>query len=241
MTVALLDDAACLTATAGVRYGLAYGSHASSNGSHHSDLDLLFLTHRRFTPDRAAELEHAVIDLHHRYTLRLDTEVAYSVKLTATAEDVRRAVALASFTSAANGRLTVPPIRDLAYLNSDPFKWRLLLNALSTPHVFLGGDVRLFDQHRAAAARATAALALHLLPAGPVTVAEAVAVLMTGPGGVRHKDHLGYTDEASLVCVLRQGFERLRVARVVETPDGRTWRPVGPEAAATPLNRRLRH
>lgn len=38
----------------------------------------------------------------------------------------------------------------------------------------------------------TAALDLHL-PARPVTVEEAVAVLMTGPGGVRHKDHLGYT------------------------------------------------
>ena len=226
MSAALLQDAGRLVALAGARYGLAYGSHATAGGPPDSDLDLLFLVDHELAPARAAGLEPAVVELHRRHGLRLDTEVAYAVKLTATAAEARRALALAGFADQKPGQPPPPVLlQDPAYLNSPMFKLRLVLNALSSPNVFLGGDVALFDRHRRAAARAGAELALRLLPDGPVTLAAAVGVLMTGPGGARHKDHLGYADAAALASTLTQGLHQLHAAGVLAIDDGVTWRP----------------
>lgn len=127
-------------------------------------------------------------------------------------------------------RVPAPPMRrvrwqlqDPTYLYSEPFKLRLVLSALTSPNVFLGRDVALFDRHRRAAARAGAELALRLLPGAPVTLTAAVEVLMTGPGGVRHKDHLGYVDAAALSSTLTQGLHHLHAAGVLATDDGVTW------------------
>lgn len=224
MSAALLQDACRLVAAAGARYGLAYGSHASTGGPPDSDLDLLFVVDHQLVPARAAELEAAVVELHRRHGLRLDTEVAYAVKLTATAAQVRRSLALAGFAGQEPGQPPPPVLlHDPTYLNSEVFQLRLVLNALTGPNVFLGRDVALFDRHRRDAARAGAELALRLLPGAPVTLTAAVEVLMTGPGGVRHKDHLGYADAAALSSTLTQGLHHLHAAGVLATDDGVTW------------------
>lgn len=225
MSVALLPDAGLLVAAAGARYGLVYGSHATAGGPADSDLDLLFAVDHELGPARVAELERAVLELHHRHGLRVDTEVAYAVKLTATAAEIRRSLALAGFAGQKPGQLPPPGLlAEPGYLNSEPFKLRLVLNALTSPNVFLGGDVAAFEQHRRAAARAVARLAMRLLPDGRITLTAAVGVLMTGPGGARHKDHLGYADVALLTSVLVQGLHQLRTAGVLTTDDGLTWR-----------------
>lgn len=226
MSAALLQDAGQLVALAGARYGLAYGSHATAGGPPDSDLDLLFLVDHELAPARAAELELAVVELHRRHGLHLDTEVAYAVKLTATGAEVSRALALAGFADQKPGQPPPPALlQDSAYLNSPMFKLRLVLNALSSPNVFLGGDVASFEWHRRAAARASAELAMRLLLDEPVTLAAAVEVLLTGPRGARHKDHLGYVDAAALASTVAQGLHQLRAAGVLATEDSVTWRP----------------
>ncbi|SDX99521.1 hypothetical protein SAMN05216215_101885 [Saccharopolyspora shandongensis] len=78
-------------------------------------------------------------------------------------------------------------------LNAAPFRLRLFLSALSGPHLFLAGGLTAYRRHTDAADRATAQLALALLDeTETVTVTAAAAHLLSGPGGERGKDWLGW-------------------------------------------------
>src|SRR4051812_18403280 len=92
---AALADAARLRAAAVGEHGyaLAYGSHAQAHtfNFNDSDLDLLYVG-APLPEDRREWLIGAVLALHHEHGLRLDTEVAYGVKLHATPADVEAAL-----------------------------------------------------------------------------------------------------------------------------------------------------
>jgi hypothetical protein len=86
------------------------------------------------------------------------------VKLHATMEQVDHATALGGFEVDTDGRVHVPAVVvEPAFLNSEPFKLRLIFNALTSPRVFLGGDVARYRRDHARADRSLALLALALL------------------------------------------------------------------------------
>src|SRR5262249_7203141 len=149
---------------------------------------------------------HAVKALHHEHGLRLDTEVSYEIKLHATEPEIDAALRLRGFTLSPAGELRIPPVVvEPWFLNSTPFKRRLILNALTTPHVFLGGAVRRYRRHCMAAERAVALVALALLdPATEFTVAEAARALVTGADGACGEDFLGYGPGPQLHAVLHR-------------------------------------
>ena len=227
-----LSDAAALRAeyTGPTGYGLAYGSHATAATEPDSDLDLLLVTPHRLPPARVATLREAVIDLHHRHRLRLDTEVAYDIKLTTTPRQVREALTLRGFPTTPGGRRRAPAVPASGssllgpFLNSPTFKLRLVLNALSSPNVFLGGNLALYQRHQRAAETAVATLAVALLdPTARFTLDQATLVLTTGPDGAREKDYLGYTCPPALRSTLARGLQRLHQAGALATTDGLTW------------------
>lgn len=114
-------------------YALAYGSQVSGLASSDSDLDLLFVG-PPLCPDQLVRLVQAVVDLHHDHGLRLDTEVAYEVKLHATTAEVDTALALRGFSVSPTGELHVPPfVVTPWFLNSVPFKLRLILRRSPWP------------------------------------------------------------------------------------------------------------
>lgn len=208
-------------------YAIAYGSHARSRSLADccsSDLDLLFVG----PPVPAAvlaDLVRAVIDLHQQHGLRLDTEVAYDVKLHATPEEAEAALRLRGFTTTAAGRIQADPVTaEPWFLNSAAFKLRLILNALSTPHIYLGGDVELYRAHQGAAGRSIALLALALLPeASTCTVLGAAEALVTGPGGANGEDFLGYVPDAALYSALHRGFAQLAAEHALRPVDGNSF------------------
>ncbi|MET7305319.1 nucleotidyltransferase domain-containing protein [Embleya sp. NPDC005575] len=198
-------------------YAVAYGSHASGHGRPTSDLDLLFVHDRPATP--CAELVTAVIALHPGEGLTLDTEVRHDVKLCASFDDIDQATALAGF-GAPHLRVT-PVTDDPEELNAAPFRLRLFLSALSGPHMFLAGDLTAYRRHTAAADRATAQLALALLgcPTAAPTVTEAAGCLLTGPGGHRGKDWLGWEEGPALYATLHRGLAALNGSGLLSGPD----------------------
>ena len=223
-----LDEASRIcAATVGARgYGLAYGSHATGNAKADSDLDLLFVAPADPGHGRIARLVDRVIAMHRNHGLRLDHEVSYEVKLYADVTQVDAALALQGFASTPDGRLHIPAlIAEHSFLNSTPFKLRLIFNALTSPHVWLGGNLALYQRHRGRADRSLGLLALALLdPAESFTTAQAVAVLTHDPAGAAGKDYLGYASGAAVYSALRHGLSRLAGERAVTAIDGARYR-----------------
>jgi len=201
-------------------YALAYGSHAATTTGT-SDLDLLFVGPAPHG-HQLSQLVEAVVSLHAEHGLRLDTEVTYEVKLHATTAEIDAALALGGFSIDAAGDLLVPPVVVAPwFLNSAPFKLRLILNALTTPHVFLGGHLDLYRRHCATAERAMTLLALSLLDSlAAFTVADAVAALATATDGATGEDFLGYTPNPGLYSTVHRGLARLITEQIVSTTDG---------------------
>lgn len=201
-------------------YALVYGSHATGSAGD-SDLDLLFVG----PPLPASDVDHlvnAVVALHHEHRLRLDTEVAYEMKLHATPVEVRAALSLRGFVLDVAGNVDVPPVIVAPwFLNSTAFKLRLILNALTTPHMFLGGAIDLYRRHCAGADRAVALVALSLLDSSvAVTMADAVAALVTAADGSTGEDFLGYDQGPAVYSTVHRGLAHLIGDHVVWTVDG---------------------
>lgn len=198
-------------------YALAYGSRACDSEARGSDLDLLFVG-PPLRRDQLERLVRVVVALHDDPHLRLDAEVAYDVKLHASPAEVDAALGLHGFAVDAGGNLHVPPVLvEPWFLNSTPFKLRLILNALSTRHVFLGGDRR----HRDRADRTVVLVALSLLDTSTrFTATDAVAVLVSAADKASGQDFLGYTRGPALYSTLHRGLARLLAEQVVRTADG---------------------
>lgn len=203
-------------------YALAYGSHAGRPGPA-SDLDLLFTGARPLPRRNLARLIDGVRRLHADHGLSLDEEVGFAAKLYATAQDVDRATRLDGFQGVSD---YAAPVGDSAALNSPAFKLRLILNALTTPHVFLTGDVHAYTRHTGAADRGCALLALRIAGPGKLTLAEAASALLSSPDGLTGKRFLGYRPGPHLHAVLRRGLARLVDDRLVcMDRDTITWSP----------------
>ncbi|WP_261555773.1 hypothetical protein [Frankia tisae] len=206
-------------------YAIAYGSHAAGTATHDADLDLLFVG-PPLADSARARLADAVIALHTTHRLRLDTEVAYEVKLHATVTEVNAAVTLGGFILDAAGRLNIAPVVvEPWFLNSPAFKLRLILNAMTTQHIFLGGRIGLYQRHCAQAERAITLVALCLLDSpAPFTIADLIDALLASSHGATGKDFLGYVHSPALHSTVHRGLARLSSARVVTSLDGRRFK-----------------
>ena len=221
---AVLMAASCLAAhyvgTAG--YALAYGSHATSRAHADSDLDLLVVGAHPLTADTLDRLIDQVITLHHRRGLRVDAEVDHRVKLFASLQAVDGALALGGFTIDPSGNLWVPSlVAEPWFLNSHPFKLRLIFNAVTTEHVFLTGNPTTYRHHRVRADLALGLLTACLLAdRDAFTIEDTLRVLTRGPGGEVGKDHLGYLPGARLYSAIRRALAEAALADVITDVDG---------------------
>lgn len=201
---AVLDAAARLHRFPG-GYALAYGSHATAPRPT-SDLDLLFTGSRPLPEEHLQTLIDGVKELHATHHLQVDEEVGYATKLYATHHQIQQAAALEGFNGLTDcATLTGRP--DL--LNSPRFKLRLILNALTTPHIFLTGDVHRYRKHVTLAERGCALLALHLTQVEKPPVSELLQALLSSPEGQTGKLFLGYRPGPHLHAVLRRGLGHL--------------------------------
>ncbi|GDY31815.1 nucleotidyltransferase domain-containing protein [Gandjariella thermophila] len=208
-------------------YGLAYGSHPAGTATPRSDLDLVLIGPQPIADDELAQLIEAVCDLHRVHGFDLDTEVDYAVKVYASFADVDAAVSLSCFDTNADGHLSVSAVVvEPWFLNSRTFAHRLLLNALTSPHVFLGGDAITYRRHRERAEHAVALLAITLLgEATSITLDETITAVTIGPQQATGEDFLGYTPNRHLAATLRRGLARLARHGILRHLDGTRFEP----------------
>lgn len=206
-------------------YGMVYGSQATGPADSRSDLDLVLVGRDRPGPRTMRDLVAAVCRVHEEFGLRADSEVAYETKLFATYRDADRAVELRCFPSNEGLHRPESVVPEPHWLNSSEFAQRLLLNALTSEHVFLGGSVRRYRADRSRAERALAVLVMSMVaPREFMTVPEAVQALTRAPDGAEGKDFLGYTPSAHLCSTLQSGLASLIDRNIVETVDGVRFR-----------------
>ncbi|MGW2207447.1 hypothetical protein [Streptomyces sp. NPDC001774] len=219
MTTGLFTAAAALLPAA-EGYALAYGSHATRPRPA-SDLDLLYTGSTPLPPDQLARLIDGVKRLHTDHGLTIDEEVTFASKLYATTREIDHATRLGGFDGTTD---YATPVGDPEALNGARFKLRLVLNALTTPHVFLTGDVHAYRRHVSDAERGAALLALRITGAGKITLATAEGALLSSVNGLTEKHFLGYRHESHLHAVLRRGLAHLAHEDLVRIDhDTITW------------------
>ncbi|MFF0529417.1 hypothetical protein ACFYT3_13585 [Nocardia amikacinitolerans] len=205
-------------------YGLVYGSHATGCGHSQSDLDLVLVGRNRPGLHVMSDLVAAVCKIHDDFGLHSDTEVDYETKLFATFYDLDRAVELRCFPRIRGLLSPEPVVVEPRWLNSPEFAQRLLLNALTSEHVFLGGSVQRYRADRSRAERALALLVVSMLGTPEITVRDAVRALTHAPGGAQGKDFLGYVPSAHLCSTVQSGLASLVARNMVEVVDGARFR-----------------
>jgi predicted nucleotidyltransferase len=210
-------------------YGIAYGSHADGRRTPSSDLDLLLVSEQPLPPTPLDALIEDVVRLHRQHGLDLDEEVAYSSKLHATTAQVEQAVMLDGFSWERDVDLVKVDtvVAEPWFLDSHAFKLRLILNALTVPHVFLGGDVALYRDHVQQAQRALTLLALTLLedPAAFTPAEVQQALIRDQNSGAQGEDFLGYDEgphrTPALFSLVQRGLSTLcKESVLVSHPDG---------------------
>lgn len=107
------------------------------------------------------------------------------------------------------------PLDDPTALNARPFKLRLLLNSLTSPHVFLCGDLHAYRDHATRAERACALLALRINSAPKLALADAVNALLSSQTGHSGIGWLGYHHHPHLYAVVRRGLAHLEHEHLV--------------------------
>lgn len=202
-------------------YGIAYGSHATADRPSDSDLDLVLIAPTKVRRRQLPQLVTDVLALHDEHGLRADMEVDYHAKLHATFADVDAALRLECFNRDSSGHPDVSRVvPEPWFLNSRPFALRLLLNALTSPHLFLGGNAATYDRHRQCAEQSLATLALSLSGPPDTTSLDQVLDAIAPHHGVNYKDFLGYRHDRHLASTLRRGMGALERRGVVRDVDG---------------------
>lgn len=228
-TVQAMAAAANIQQTRGGLFAVAYGSHARGRATASSDLDLLFAWQTDPAPGIVDRLVAAVERLHTTHGFELDHEVAYPVKLCVTSGELSDAFGLRGFAPTVDGALAVTPVTpDPDYLNSAVFKARLILNAFTSPHTFLTGDVVAYGGWHFEAHRALCLLGLDLVDElGAFTTADIVERLVRDPAtGATGEDWLGYDDADAphVYGTIAMALPDLISDGVVAYSNGTAWR-----------------
>ncbi|MFJ4030180.1 hypothetical protein ACIPWF_22845 [Paenarthrobacter sp. NPDC089989] len=191
-------------------YSLVYGSHAASKADANSDLDLLFVCPSEFGGEWDS-LVNDVKQLHSDFGLVVDEEVSYENKLIASFYEVEAAIALDGFSRDRFNRPIASAVSaESEYLNSFRFKLRLILNSLTSPNIFLGGDSTQFGADSQAALDAVLELSLGSIPLGTgFCYSDLIKTLTVTEAGDTYKDYLGYRSATWLSQRLRPSFNRL--------------------------------
>lgn len=171
-----------------------YGSYASGNYTEASDLDM-FVAIGNHRSEDFEKIRDFLIDLHVRYELRLDDEVPYENKLIISYEDIQDAIALKSFVK--NGvRYHVPMVeKKKEFLSSPEIRWRLILNALTSPHECVCGNSDVYARFRIDAEKSLIRLARGLTATETPSIDEILEALTSGENKEEGEMYLGYKKE----------------------------------------------
>ena len=171
-----------------------YGSYATGHYTEVSDMDM-FIVAKDHTREEFERMRDFLIDLHVRHKLNLDDEVPYENKLMMSYDDIERAVSLQSFTKHEKGYRVPLVEKTKAFLASPEIKWRLALNAFTTPHECVSGNKEVYEAFRKRAEKSIIELATGLSPHDNPGKKEMMEILIRGEDGEEGEMYLGYKQE----------------------------------------------
>lgn len=176
----------------------AYGSYASGHHTETSDLDVFIALKDRDATD-LAKAKDFLIDLHGRNGLRVDCEVPYENKLIVSYDDVQKAIDLQAFIK--NGASYIVPDvkKEHGFPMSPEVRWRLVLNALTSPHKYVSGNKQVFATFRVGGEKSVVLLARGLVMHEHPTRHELLEALLSGPNGEEGEMYLGYKKDRDTV------------------------------------------
>ena len=179
-----------------------YGSFPALRQTSRSDIDL-FVAVPSFNEALLNEIVSFIKTLHTREGLAQDDEVPFENKLLVSYDDVAAAVALEPFL--VGTELQVQPVKkSKSFLSSTHIRWRLLFNALTTPHDYIAGDRMRYLVYRMTAEKNLLRLASVLSnPQSGVGVDQLVDALIGDSHGNSGEWFLGYKDYDTIRAYLR--------------------------------------
>ena len=176
-------------------FAIIYGSSVRTR-SLQSDLDVAFVLSKAI-PGIQERAEVFIRELHDKHSLIIDQEVPFANKLVYTPSQVRNALSLSYFIDPLSNRCVVSPVRkEKDFLASAEVNGRLLLNALTTPHIVVGETERV-SRFQELAGRQICLLSITLLLQDNEKISpdNSFAVLETGRSGEKGEMYLGYKTE----------------------------------------------
>lgn len=172
---------------------LVYGSYASDDFTDESDLDLFVATDKHNKAD-FKKLCDFVIGLHIRNNLKINEEVPYENKLIVSYDDAMSAFNLKAFPRKKSGYIIPPVTADKKFLASKEVRFRIILNALTSPNQFICGSSERYNLFKKRAESAIIKLAYGIAGTKKLTKREILDILLRGPNGEKSGDYLGYRD-----------------------------------------------
>ncbi len=160
-----------------------YGSVAYGADSPNSDLDLFFATDsENVTTENLNNLIDAVTDLHTGMERPLDDEVPLGNKLLYSFDEIKTATELECFKSPSGDFFIPPVIKDCEFLSSRNIRDRLVLNALTTPHIIFTQNKKLAEYFEKRAAMAITIVGIALAQTVErITINDIVDALLGEP------------------------------------------------------------
>lgn len=179
-----------------------YGSTVYEPGHTTSDVDLFLASDasEHHQPGFVDAMSGFIRQMHNQYGLEVDDEVPFDNKLVYYHADVSRATSLECFEADECNQVVVPPVeKSREFLHGKAIKLRLALNALTSPHLFIGQNNNRYDRHRQAAEIAITATGLSLCGSKVVTEDNIKEALTCNDLGQTGEYHLGYKAECPVV------------------------------------------
>jgi len=171
-----------------------YGSCASKSYNNKSDIDL-FIVAREYSKADFKKIYDFIINLHICNNLILDNEVPYKNKLLVSYKDMESAIALKSFIKKGNNYFIPIVEKNETFFSSKEIRWRILLNALTSPHIYLYGNKQKYSEFKNKAEKAILRLANGLMQKDNSTINDKINILFFGVNNEEGEMYLGYKKE----------------------------------------------
>ena len=168
-----------------------YGSYASGHFTSESDADM-FVGVKEYDLSTFKSFRDFIHELHVFHNLKLDDEVPYENKIMITYEDIQNAVLLKAFIKEEEQYFVPTIIKSKEFLASKEIRWRLALNALTTPHECIFGNRQSYLDFKGAAEKSIMYLAHGLSQKHEPTSNDIFKALVAGPEGEEGELYLGY-------------------------------------------------
>jgi L-2,4-diaminobutyrate decarboxylase len=176
-----------------------YGSMAYGAQSRSSDIDV-FVAVPKVTNKLANAIGKTIRAFHKANGLTIDNEVPFRNKLCVSLDDLRAAVNLSGLQLSAQGAIEIPFVqKSKEFLGSTQIRYRLLFNALTTPHVT--GGTLVAEGFANTAEQNLSLLSYDLCTSRALlpSFENRMTVLLADKDGATGEDYLGYKNYPKVI------------------------------------------